>query len=93
MDKLVEEVGRALCPEYDRLPECATYMHRKTYPGRHWMDRQEVREDARAAIAAMPQCDALAQIARGDVNGGSPLGGEKARQLARGAMIELGLDW
>ena len=45
------------------------------------------------ALVVMPLCDALAKIARGGEDGGSPLGGEKARQLARGAMIELGLDW
>ena len=90
MTDMVERVARAVCEEYcrgrddyDRLAE-----HRKI--GHH---KRMFRTMARAAIAAMPLCDALAQIARGDPNGGSPLAGEKARQLARGAMIDLGLDW
>jgi len=35
----------------------------------------------------------LSQIARGRADCGRPIAAEDARQLARGALIELGLDW
>ncbi len=44
-------------------------------------------------LDAMPLRNSLARIARGRTNSGDPLDGEKARQLARTAMTELGLDW
>ncbi len=36
---------------------------------------------------------ALSKIARGRDDCGRPLAGEKARQLARDTLVELGLDW
>ena len=56
-------------------------------------DRRKFRVMASAAIAAMPLRNSLGRIARGRTDCGRPLAGEKARQLARGAMIDLGLNW
>lgn len=36
---------------------------------------------------------AISKIAKGRVDNGRPLSGEDARQIARSALIELGLDW
>lgn len=36
---------------------------------------------------------ALSKIALGRTDCGRPLGGEDARQMARGVLIALGLDW
>jgi hypothetical protein len=36
---------------------------------------------------------ALAQIARGRPDGGRPISSEDARQLARGTLTNLGMDW
>lgn len=40
-----------------------------------------------------PLVDALVAIARGHRDCGRPLAGEYARQLARVALIDLGLTW
>jgi len=37
--------------------------------------------------------EALAEIARGRTDNGRPLGGERARQIAREALLDRGRDW
>lgn len=37
--------------------------------------------------------DTLARIARGRIDGGKPLAGEAARQLARETLTDLGRGW
>lgn len=36
---------------------------------------------------------ALSKIALGHIDDGKPLAGEEARQLARSAILDLGMDW
>lgn len=36
---------------------------------------------------------AISKIAKGRLDNGRPLGGEAARQIARDALIECGMDW
>lgn len=57
-EKIVEAVARAICHElnpvqFDDLPEHATYLERKTHVDRPMLDKDEARDVARAAIAAL----------------------------------------
>lgn len=53
-----------------------------------------LRENVTAAIYGHNEMAvALSKIARGRDDSGRPLAGEAARQLARGTLIDLGLDW
>lgn len=45
-----ERMARALCREYDDLPDTSTYMHRKSNPGKHWLDKAEVLSDVDAML-------------------------------------------
>jgi len=59
-DSMVERVARAICPEYDELPDIASYSQRKrALPEQYWKDKSEVRDDARAAIEAMREPTAI----------------------------------
>lgn len=49
---MVEAGARSLCGEYDALPERATYLQRKSATGHHH-DRDDARDDAKLAYAAM----------------------------------------
>jgi hypothetical protein len=48
-----ERLARALCSEFDTLPDKATYMHRKSNPDKHWLDKGEVLADVDAMLSEL----------------------------------------
>lgn len=51
-DEVVEIVAKGLCPQYDSLPERATYLQQKATNGERY-DKADVRGDARAILRAL----------------------------------------
>jgi hypothetical protein len=63
--ELVEKVARAISPDtWDSVPEYTEWRWRKMHPEAEWHSRAEMRESARAAIAAVREHEAAQEAAR-----------------------------